>query len=112
VNESSAPEVSWKAIEEDAEVVSADGQTVGRVSRVVGDPDADIFTGLAVNVAILGADRFVPSERVATIRPGRVELTLAAGEIERLPEHEETPTVQWRPGRRSVRSALRRFLGR
>jgi hypothetical protein len=112
VNESSAPEVSWKAIEEDAEVVSADGKTVGRVARVVGDPDADIFTGLAVDVAILGADRFVPSERVTTIRPGRVELTLTAAEIERLPEHEETPTVQWRPGRRSVRSALRRFLGR
>ena len=106
------PEVSWKAIEEDAEVVSADGEVVGRVSRVVGDPDADIFTGLAVDVAILGADRFVPSERVKTIRPGSVELAIAAAEVERLPEHEETPTVQWRPGRRSVFSTLRRFLGR
>jgi hypothetical protein len=112
VNGSSAPEVSWKAIEEDAEVVSADGKVVGRVSRVVGDPDADIFTGLAVDVAILGADRFVPSERVATIWPGRIDLTMTAADVERLPEHEETPTVQWRPGRRSVRSALRRFLGR
>ena len=106
------PEVSWKAIEEDAEVVSADGQAVGRVSRVVGDPDADIFTGLAVNVAILGADRFVPSERVTAIWPARVELGMTAAEVERLPEHEETPTVQWRPGRRSARSTLRRFLGR
>ncbi len=112
MSEPGAPEVSWKAIEEDAEVVSADGKAVGRVSQIVGDPDADIFTGLAVDVAILGADRLVPSERVAMIRPGRVELTMTAAEIERLPEHEETPTVQWRPGRSGLRSALRRFLGR
>jgi sporulation protein YlmC with PRC-barrel domain len=112
LTEPAGPEVSWKAIEEDAEVVSSDGEVVGRVSRVVGDPDADIFTGLAVGVTLLGADRFVASERVTTIRPGRVELGLAAAEVERLPEHEETPTVQWRPGRRSVFSTLRRFLGR
>ena len=112
MTESATPEVSWKAIEEDAEVVSSDGEVVGRVSKVVGDPDADIFTGLAVAVAILGADRFVPSERVTAIRPRRVELAITAAEVERLPEHEETPTVQWRPGGRSVFSTLRRFLGR
>jgi sporulation protein YlmC with PRC-barrel domain len=112
VSEPGGPKVSWKAIEEDAEVVSADGKAVGRVAQIVGDPDADIFTGLAVDVAILGADRFVPSEGVATIWPGRVELTMTAAEIERLPDHEETPMVQWRPGRRSVFSTLRRFLGR
>ena len=105
------PEVSWKAIERDAEVVSSDGQAVGRVSRVVGDRTADIFTGLAVDVAILGGDRFVPSERVAAIWPGRVELGLTAAEIERLPEHEETPTVRWRPGG-GLGSVIRRLLGR
>jgi hypothetical protein len=106
------PEVSWKAIEEDARVLSADDKEVGRVSQVVGDPDADVFTGLAISVNLLGRDRFVASERITAIWPGRVELSLTAAEVERLPEHEETPTVQWRPGERSLRAVLRRFLGR
>ena len=108
----SEPEVSWKAIEARARVFSADGQDVGRVARVVGDPDADIFTGLAVDIELLGRDRFLPSEKIAAIWPDRVELAISAAEVERLPEHEETPTVEWRPGRGGLRSALRRFLGR
>jgi hypothetical protein len=112
LSEAGRPEVSWKAIEENARVFAADGKEVAKVSRVVGDPDADVFTGLAVSVNMLGRDRFVPSEQVAAIWPERVELQLTAAEIERLPEHEETPTVEWRPGQGGLRSALRRFLGR
>ena len=112
MSEPGAPEVSWKAIEEDARVYAADGKEVGKVSTVVGDPDADVFTGLAISVNLLGRDRFVASEEVAAIWPERVELRLSAADIERLPEHEETPTVAWRPGRGGLRSALRRFLGR
>ncbi len=112
MSEPGAPEVSWKAIEENASVYAADGQEVGKVSSVVGDPDADVFTGLAISVDLLGRDRFVASEQVAAIWPERVELRMSAAEIERLPEHEETPTVAWRPGRGGLRSALRRFLGR
>jgi sporulation protein YlmC with PRC-barrel domain len=107
-----APEVSWKAIEENARVYAADGKEVGKVSRVVGDSDADVFTGLAISINLLGDDRFVASEQVSAIWPERVELRMSAAEIERLPEHEETPTVEWRPGRGGLRSALRRFLGR
>ena len=106
------PEVSWKAIEENARVFSAEGKEVGKVTSVVGDPDADVFTGLAVSVNMLGRDRFVASERVAAIWPDRVEVAMTAPEIEQLADHEETPTVQWRPGRRRLESVLRRFLGR
>ena len=112
MSEPGEPEVSWKAIAENARVFAADGKEVAKVSSVVGDPDADVFTGLAISVNILGRDRFVPSEQVAAIWPERVELRMSAAEIERLPEHEETPTVEWRPGRGGLRSALRRFLGR
>ena len=112
MTEPAEPEVSWKAIEENARVFAADGKEVAKVSRVVGDPDADVFTGLALSVNLLGRDRFVASEQVTAIWPERVELSINAAEIERLPEHEETPTVDWRPGRGGLRSALRRFLGR
>lgn len=105
------PEVSWKAIERDAEVVSAEGESIGRVMSVVGDPDADIFTGLAVAVDRLGGIRLVASERVVNIWPGRVEVDLADAEIDRLPEYEETPTVRWRPGI-SLMWLIRRLLRR
>ncbi len=109
MTEPGAVEVSWKAIEENADVVSSAGERIGKVTRTVGDADADIFTGLAISVHALGSERFVPSERVRAIWPGRVEVDVA--NVEHLPDHEETPTVRWRP-RRGVRGLLRRFLGR
>jgi len=48
-----APQVSWKVIEAGAEVVASDGEKAGTVSRVVGDPAADVFTGLAVTSGML-----------------------------------------------------------
>jgi hypothetical protein len=92
------PQVAWKAIEADADVVSSDGQSVGRVSRVVGDQTADVFTGLAILTGAFGGERFVAAERVTGIWPGRVELDLAASAVEQLPKHEAAPTVRWRPG--------------
>jgi sporulation protein YlmC with PRC-barrel domain len=98
VREPSEPQVAWKAIEEDAEVVSSDGKVVGKVSRIVGDATADVFTGLAIFVGTFSGERFVPAERVRAIWVRRVELDLPASAAERLPKHEDTPTVRWRPG--------------
>ena len=92
------PQVAWKAIEADADVVSSDGESVGKVSRVVGDQTADVFTGLAVVLGTFGGERFVAAERVAGIWPNRVELDLPASAVENLPKYEDTPVVRWRPG--------------
>ena len=92
------PQVSWKAIEEDAQVVSSEGADGGRVSRIVGDHNADVFTGLAIVVDAFGGERFVAAERVTGIWPDRVELSLTQDEIANLPKHEDAPTVRWRPG--------------
>ena len=94
---SAEPQVAWKAIEEDADVVSSDGEVAARVSRIVGDHEADVFTGLAVHVGHLGQERYVAAERVSGIWPDRVELSLTREEIEALPEYEDAPTVRWRP---------------
>ena len=91
------PEVSWKAIEANAPVFSSEGEAVGKVSQVVGDPDADVFTGLAVSVDLLGPARLVPSERVQSIWPNRVDVSMTKAQIEALEPYEETPTVRWRP---------------
>ena len=88
------PQVSWKVVEAGAEVISTGGEKAGTVSRVVGDPDADVFTGLAVKVGILSGERLAPSERVTGIWPDRVTVNLTKAELEALPEYEETPVVR------------------
>ena len=93
----SEPEVSWKAVEPGAEVVSSDGESVGSVSRIVGDTEADVFTGIAVKPGVLGGERLVPSERIRGIWPERVEIDLTKSDIERLPPYEDSPVVRWKP---------------
>ncbi len=77
---------------------------------MVGDPTADVFTGLAVSLGVLGADRFVESERVRGIWADRVELDLTAEQIEALPEHEEVPSERLTP-EDDFMTRLRRFFG-
>jgi sporulation protein YlmC with PRC-barrel domain len=91
-----APPVSWKAIEKNAVVISSDGQEAGKVSEVAGDPNADIFHGLVVSLGTLGANRYLPAERVRAIWPHRVEVDVPAAEIEALPEYEEPVAERWR----------------
>lgn len=105
----SAPQVSWKVIESGARVFSSEGRAVGTVDRVVGDATADVFTGLALSVDVLGPARFVASERVAGIWVDRVDIDLTEEQIKALPEHEEQQAVRWRPGRRGL---LGRLFGR
>ena len=96
---SDEPQVAWTAIDEGAEVIGRDGEGAGKVSRVVGDTDADVFTGLAVVGGLLGKERLVESERVSAIWPDRVQVDLTADEIEALPEYEDAPVEHWRPER-------------
>jgi hypothetical protein len=105
------PQVSWKAIEPDAQVFSTEGEAVAKASKVVGDADADVFTGLAISLRPLSRLRFVPSERVRAIWPDRVELDLTKEEVEALPEHEEQTALQIVPGDSWVTRARRWFRG-
>ncbi|HLM32721.1 MAG TPA: PRC-barrel domain-containing protein [Gaiellaceae bacterium] len=105
------PQVSWKAIEADAEVFTSDGFAVGKVSKVVGDPNADVFTGLAVSKGLLGKPKFVPSEGVTGIWPRRVEIDLTQDEFDRLDEYEDEPVVRVNPAD-APGGFLRRLFGR
>lgn len=107
---SAAPEVSWMAIERDATVVAADGSVVGTVAEVAGDPEADIFDGLVVSLSVLGANRYLPAERVTRIWPDRVQVDLSPEEIERLGEYEEPVAERW-AGPDDSMTRLRRFFG-
>ena len=111
MSERERAEVSWKAIEANAPVFSSEGEAVGKVSQVVGDPDADVFTGLAVSIDVLGPPRLVPSEKVQAIWPDRIHVALTTAQIEALEPYEETPTIRWRPNG-GIGGFFRRLFGR
>lgn len=98
MSQADEPQVSWKVIEAGAPVISSDGEKAGTVSRVVGDSDADVFTGLAITGGIFSGERFVPSESVEGIWPDRVEVSLTKAELEALPKYEDAPVVRIDPG--------------
>ncbi|HET7572945.1 MAG TPA: PRC-barrel domain-containing protein [Gaiellaceae bacterium] len=84
-----ADPVSWMVVEAGWDVVASDGEKVGSVDQVVGDPEADIFDGLAVRGGLLSAPTYVPSEQVGGIEQGVVHLAVDAAAFSRLEPYRE-----------------------
>ena len=78
--------VAWRVIEQGWSVVDADGNEVGKVDKVTGDLNADIFDGITVGDGgtVLTRARYVPSEQIAHIYEGEIVLALHAEETEKL----------------------------
>ena len=116
MTEPDEPQVSWKTIEENAAVFTADGAEIGTVKETAGDHQADIFDGLIVSHR-KAPDCYVPAEQVRRIWAERVELALTAAEFDALPPYTEPRSVQWRPDGRGkvggrLRDAARDLFGR
>ena len=89
--------VSWLMIEPGWTVVARDGSEAGKVEEIVGDTGTDIFNWLSISTGLLARPKYVPSERVRTITEGRVELDLAAEDVEALGDHYvQPPSEQFR----------------
>ena len=93
------PQVSWKALEKDATVVTSDGDESARVAEIVGDPAADIFNGLVLNLGVLDKNRYLPAEHVTAIWPRRVEVDVSSDELNALPAYEEPVVERLEPDR-------------
>ena len=91
------PQVSWKVVEPGTPIVTADGEKDGSVSRLVGDPEADVFTGFTVRAGLLGGERLVPSERVKGIWPDHILVDMTKTDLEALPEYHDQPVVRVEP---------------
>jgi hypothetical protein len=76
-----ADPVSWKVVEPGWKVVDAKGDEIGKVQEVLGDQDADIFSGLAVQRGLM-ARKEIPSEVVGEIVEGQVQLTVTKDELD------------------------------
>ncbi|MGB8004782.1 MAG: DUF2171 domain-containing protein [Gaiellaceae bacterium] len=75
---------SWLVVEPGWRVVDVDGNEVGRVEQVVGDSNADIFSGILISTGLFTGHRFVPSDDVGAINEGRVHLLLDGDAIKQL----------------------------
>jgi hypothetical protein len=87
-----ADPASWLVIERGWKVLAADGSEVGSVEETLGDPERDIFDGLAVSRSLFAKAVYVPAERVGPIRIGEVSLELSPQEVERLEAYEPPST--------------------
>jgi hypothetical protein len=103
-------QVSWKAIERNAVVVTVDGSEAARVVEVAGDRDADIFSGLVVKTGALDSKRFLPAEHVTAIWARRVQTDLTADAIDALGLFEE-PVVGRLEEKAGFFRRLRRRVG-
>jgi hypothetical protein len=66
--------VSWIMIEPGWTVVDSEGNEVGRIDDILGDENADIFSGLQILTGVSGKQTYVPAENVEEIVEGRVRL--------------------------------------
>jgi len=64
--------VSWKVVEQGWKVLDVQGEEIGHVQEITGDPEADIFDGVEISHGVLSQTEYVPSERVVEIREGEV----------------------------------------
>ncbi len=104
---------SYLTLGEGVPVYSSDGQSLGRVSHVLADPDADIFDGLVVDASDLpGGHRFVDAPEVDEIYERGVVLKLDARAAEQLPEPSASPATLEADPDDSVESDLQRKLRR
>jgi uncharacterized protein YrrD len=105
-------------LKENAHVVTADGQMVGQVDRVVMDPHTKEVTHVVVRKGLLFTeDKVVPMDLISSVVDDQVLLREDAGDLEGLPDYEETsytpldeyeqaqapaetyvPPVYWYPG--------------
>jgi hypothetical protein len=93
-----ADPVSWLMIESGWDVVDRSGAAVGEVTRVVGDPDADIFDGLRFE-APRGGERYVAADRVGEIVEGRVSIEAELEELDEAPASGEPRGAELRRDR-------------
>jgi Uncharacterized protein conserved in bacteria (DUF2171) len=105
--------ISYMALEPGTDVVSSDGETVGKVEHVLAAEDEDIFDGLVIEVRPgPGGLHFADAEQVGEIYENAVLLKLAAAEVERLPKPQPAPAVMETHGIEDVEGPLERKLRR
>ena len=104
---------SYLTLQPGTDVLGADGERVGAVEHVLYDDATDVFDGIVIDVRTgPGGHRFVDAPEVAEIRADAVVLTLASGDVDRLPEPSANPNVMQHGGAEDAESPAERKLRR
>ena len=72
-------EVSWRLIRRGMPVVDPTGEVLGRVTHLLGDPDRDIFAGVAFRKGLFGAEYTAELATLARITEAAVHLRVSVG---------------------------------
>ncbi|MDX6617003.1 MAG: hypothetical protein QOD60_2094 [Solirubrobacterales bacterium] len=105
--------IAYTALKPGAEVVSSDGEGVGKVLHVLADEEEDVFDGIVVDVKLgPGGHRFVDAPQVSECREGAVIISVAAAEVEKLPEPTPNPAVMENHGIEDTEGKLQEKLHR
>jgi len=79
--------ISYLVLERGVAVYSSDGQRLGRVTRVLAAPEANMFDGIVFDTkAGPGGHRFVDAPEVGQIYERGVVLKIGAAAVESLPK--------------------------
>jgi hypothetical protein len=76
------------ALDEGTSVLGSDGETLGKVSKVVADLQKDIFSGIAFRSGAIGVARFAPADLVEEITQNAVRLTISSGDADKLEDYQ------------------------
>ena len=105
--------ISFLTLEPGTDVVSSDGDVVGKVEHVLADEETDIFDGLVIDTRLgPGGHRFVDADQIDELYERAAVLTVPAGEVEALPEPTPAPATMESHGEEDSESALQRKLHR
>jgi hypothetical protein len=102
--------IAYHVLEKGVPVYASGGEKVGRLDRVVAEPELDIFHGLVVRVG--RGRRFVAAEQVASLHERGVDLSIDAREVAALPEPHGAALIGRNGEPRARRGALRELMDR
>ena len=107
------PPTSYLEIETGADVISSDGERVGKLEHVLHDEQTAIFDGVVIDIATgPGGHRFVDGPEVAEFRERAVLLAITADGVEALPEPSANPAVMEHGGAEDTEGPLAQKLRR
>jgi sporulation protein YlmC with PRC-barrel domain len=83
--------------QKNAEVITANGESIGQIDRVVVNPENNVVTHLVVHKGTLfnPQDKLVPVELVTETSPEQIVLHYEAGDLESFPPFEEERIVDF-----------------
>lgn len=85
--------ISYLVLARETPVYASDGELVGKVKKVLCEPQADIFDGFELSTP--EGVCYVPAEHVAAIHEHGVDLSITPAQTAQLPPPAHRPRVKW-----------------